>query len=296
VATTNNWFLISDEGSPTWASTQVEEISPSADSVATYNIYDFQAVYSDSVSIVYDVTSTDSLIQGGGTFPFSDATADLENRYNVIQEVASADLVIAYAMRQQVERLHEVSYDVLVEAAADTPAFTFDLSGPVETDAVEISYRVLIGAETDSPEFDYSVIEQVEKDTVATYSITSTPLTATSLVDVTYNVVQGIEADTIATYWVFNEATKDLVDSYNVLVGVEQDQILIYSVDGQVEADVEISYNLVLDGSAESDVLVVYQIDSEMVRAPNVIGLPLEEGILVLQNSGIQIGTITYAA
>lgn len=296
MATTNNWFLRDDEGSNTWASLQVEETSPYADNTeVVYQVYDFQAVYADSAQIYYDVDSDIGQVIGGGTFPFASVTTDAEVIYQVLNSAAQNDLAVSYSTRQGIDTQLYALWDVLTGVEVSSVEFTYGMGGYAEADMDSAFYVVYGGVEKDLASVAYDVVGEVLADKVVTYNTTTTPLTATNIVTSTWDITSTAEGD--------------LACSNTVLTGVEQDKEVVYYVFGEVLKDTAQEYDIpgTVDASSpvvtydlfgyvavEKDYTFSYQISSDIVIVPNVLGMPLSLATSTIQGTGLTIGTVTY--
>jgi len=295
VATTNNWFLVLDQGTNTWASISVEEISPSADKVCTYDVYNTQSVLKDCATVVYNVSSSTSQISGGGVFPFDDATQDVVCTYNVLQQSVTKDITATYSSRQGTDRQLSLSYNVYGIVETDLELI-YDVDGKVECITPEFLYNIFVDVEQDI-EVTYDVIFGVLCSLNVTYAIQSSPLTATNTVQVDYRVIAARTLDSTVTYHVFNTTEKDQEIIYTVLEETARNSdAVVYNIAVPVITDVDVNYVIGSAFNAQSDKLYQYNILATMLPAPNLIGLTLQEAKTVLQRNNIPIGDIIYTA
>jgi hypothetical protein len=294
MATTNNWFLRDDEGTNTWASRQVEEESPYADSTeVSYQVFDYQTIYVDSTQIYYDVDSEVGQIIGGAIFPFASVLSDIQGIYGVSNSSATADLTVSYFSREEIDTQIYSTWNVLIGVEADSEEVVYGLGGYVELESDEIVYSVLEGVEKDTEGL-YNLIEGVVSDRIVTYDMTTVPLTATNIVVSTWNIVTALEVDYTSSYYVYTDIEKDVTDTYYVFNEVVKDTALTYNLSGSTFGDKVTTYNVQVFTTVQKDYPFSYMLDSDIVITPNVVGMPLSLASSTLQGAGMLLGTVTY--
>lgn len=293
MATTNNWFLILDEGANTWATSQVEETSPEKDSASvTYNVSDFQTVYTDSASITYNVGSVTGQIIGGGSFPFVGVTADVLSNSNILTTAAQNDYIGAYSLRQGIDTQSYIAYNVRAGAEKDLVP-TYNRGGPTEVQGPDITYNVLEEILKDLSD-SYEVSGAVTSDRACTYELFSSPLTATSLVEPTWDIITSVETDTIVSYTCFTGLEKDTVQYFYIFEFSTKDTSQTYDVASSASSDSVVTFDLFGFEAVTQDVTATYRLDSEIVVMPNVVGMPLSKATSTIESTGLTIGTVTY--
>ena len=291
----NNWFLRLDEDANTWASLVVNDASVEADSTAiSYNIYDFQAVYADSVQIYYDVESTVGQITGGAEFPFASVISDTSGTYTISNASVEKDLVSIYSMRQPIDTQLYATYRVLIGVEQDA-TLAYALGGAVDPADLDFYYWVFTGVEQDVTPT-YQVAGEVLADQTVTYNMTSTPLTASNTVTPTWNVISAVQQDKVLTYRVLMGVEKDLSATFSSLSEVLKDYASTFDVNGAVTSDLVPLYNILSYEAVTKDYQFAFNVNSDIVVVPNVIGLPLSKATSTLTAAGLTVGTVTYTS